>query len=94
MRLSAFAYRPDYRPVNGQFDGSLARQVVLHILVSRFGLIKGRVAAMMGRQRVQVNNAIKVINKRLEDPPEFEACYKRWADRTEELYFDKLSEVA
>ncbi len=80
-------------PENGQFDAILARQAVLHILVARFGLVKKRVGALMNRQRVQVNNAMKVIDSRLDDP-EFEQCYVRWAARAEELYLDKLAEVA
>ena len=80
-------------PDNGQFDAILARQVVLHILVCRFGLVKKRVGALMNRQRVQVNNALKVIDSRLDDP-EFAECYVRWANRCEELYLDELAEVA
>lgn len=80
-------------PENGQFDAILARQIVLHILVSRFGLVKRRVGALMNRQRVQVNNALKVVDARLEDP-EFADQYMIWSERTEELYLNELAEVA
>ncbi|WP_319496287.1 hypothetical protein [uncultured Cohaesibacter sp.] len=80
-------------PINGQFDAILARQIVLHILVVQFGLVRSRVAALMDRRRTQVNNAIMVVDNRLDDE-EFAKCYIRWAARTEELYLDELAEVA
>ncbi len=80
-------------PPKGRFDATLARQVVLHILVARFGLVRTRVGALMGRKRTQVNNAVYKIDERLDDP-EFAERYVYWVKRTEELYLDELAEVA
>lgn len=80
-------------PPRGRFDAILARQIVLHILVARFGLVRTRVGALMGRKRTQVNNAVYKIDERLDDP-EFAKRYVHWAERTEELYLDQLAEAA
>lgn len=81
------------QPPRSQFDAVLARQIALHLMVARFGLVKHRAGAQINRSRESVNRALAAIDIRLEEP-EFEAQYRIMADRAESLFQNKLLEVA
>lgn len=80
-------------PPRGQFDATLARQIALHAMVSRFGLVKHRAGAMIDRSRESVNRALAAVDVRL-DEPDFEAQYRIIADRAVAMFDDKLREAA
>ena len=80
-------------PERGYFDAYLARQIVLHMLVHEFGLVRRRIGDLIDVRRTALNASIRTIDTRLEDP-EFEAQYRRWAKRAHDLYLDKLMEAA
>lgn len=80
-------------PPIGQFDATLARQIALHLMVARFGLVKHRAGALIGRSRESVNRALATIDTRLEEP-EFEAQYRIMADRALAMFDDRLREAA
>lgn len=80
-------------PPRGQFDATLARQIALHVMVSRFGLVKKRAGALFARKRTAVNSALVVVDARI-DEPEFEVQYRIIADRAVAMFDDKLRGVA
>jgi hypothetical protein len=80
-------------PPRGQFDATLARQIVMHVMIARFGLAKKRAGKLVGRHRISINRAIEVIDCRLEEP-EFEAEYATIAERAASMFEDKLREAA
>jgi hypothetical protein len=80
-------------PPRGQFDATLARQIAMHLMIARFGLVKKRAGKLVGRHRVSVNRAIEAVDLRLEEP-EFETEYRIIADRAVAMFDDKLREAA
>ena len=80
-------------PPLGQFDATFARQISMHLMIARFGLVKSRVGKLVDRHRVQINRAIEVVDTRLEEP-EFEAQYRIIADRAVSMFDDRLREAA
>lgn len=80
-------------PPRGQFDATLARQIAMHLMIARFGLTKNRAGKLVGRKRWSINQAIKIVDTRLEDP-DFEAQYKIIADRAVDMFDDKVREAA
>ncbi|WP_321447418.1 hypothetical protein [uncultured Cohaesibacter sp.] len=80
-------------PEHSQFDAYLARQIVVHLLVHEFGLIRRRVGDLIGMRRTALNASIRTIDNRL-DEPAFADQYRMWAKRTTDLYLDELAEVA
>jgi len=80
-------------PPKGQFDAALARQIALHLMVARFGLVKHRAGKLVGRSRDSVNRALAAVDNRL-DEPDFEAQYRVVAERAEAMFNDKLREAA
>jgi hypothetical protein len=80
-------------PPRNQFDAILARQIVLHIMVARFGLTKAGAGSLFGRARVSVNRALDVIDARLEEA-EFETAYRAMANRALSMFDDEQMEAA
>lgn len=80
-------------PPRGQFDAVLARQIVLHVMVARFGLAKERAGKQVGRKRTAINRALEVVDVRL-DEPDFEDQYRIISDRAAAMFDDKLREAA
>lgn len=81
------------KPAHGQFDAYLARQIVVHLLVHNFGLVRRRVGDLIGLRRTALNQSMRTIDERLEDP-DFAKQYRTWAERSHDLYLDKLAEAA
>lgn len=80
-------------PPRGQFDATLARQIAFHVMVSRFGLVKHRAGAIVGRSRDSVNRALAAVDVRLEET-DFEVEYRIVADRAVAMFDEKLREAA
>jgi hypothetical protein len=80
-------------PPKGQFDAVLCRQIALHLMVARFGLVKHRAGAFVRRSRDSVNRALAAVDARLEER-EFEEQYRIIADRAAGMFEDKLREAA
>lgn len=87
------AVRDIIEPPHDMFDAALARQVVIHLMVSRFGLPKRRVVAMQERSREAINRALATIDNRLCEPA-FERHYRHIAGRAEALADAIADEVA
>lgn len=81
------------QPKHGHFDAYLARQIVVHLLVHKFGLVRRRVGDLVEMRRTALNQSMRTIDKRLEDP-DFTKKYRIWAKEAQDLYLDKLAEVA
>jgi len=58
-----------------QFDAVLARQIVMHLMIARFGIPKKRVARLVSRDVNAINRAMNTVDTRLEDA-EFEQHYR------------------
>lgn len=80
-------------PPHDMFDAALARQIALHILISRFGLPKRRVVEMQQRSREAINRALATVDARLE-APEFASHYRALADRARDLVEAQKDEAA
>ncbi|SNY91366.1 hypothetical protein SAMN04515647_1587 [Cohaesibacter sp. ES.047] len=80
-------------PNHGEFDAYLARQIVLHLLVHEFGLVRTRIGKLIEVRRTALNASIRTIDNRLDDE-DFAAQYRLWASRAKDLYLDKLAEAA
>lgn len=81
------------KPIQGEFDAFLARQIVLHLLVHEFGLVRRRIGDLIDIRRSALNASIRTIDSRL-DEPEFAAQYRLWATRAQDMYLDRLAEAA
>jgi hypothetical protein len=76
-----------------QFDAVLARQIVMHLMIARFGIPKKRVARLVSRDVNAINRAINTVDTRLDDD-EFELHYRIMADRAVAMFDDKLRDAA
>lgn len=76
-----------------QFDAVLARQIVMHLMIARFGVPKKRVARLLRRDVNAINRAMNTVDTRLDDA-EFELHYRIMADRAVAMFDDKLREAA
>ncbi|MEP2760967.1 MAG: hypothetical protein ABJP66_18065 [Hyphomicrobiales bacterium] len=72
-------------PPHDWFDAALARQIVLHLMITEFNLPKRRVVAVQDRSREAVNRALHTINERLECPV-FAAHYGQIAEAAAARY--------
>lgn len=66
-------------PPHDWFDAALARQVVLHLMITEFNLPKRQVVSSQERSREAVNRALQKVNERLECPV-FAAHYGQIAE--------------
>lgn len=82
-------------PPHPWFDAAFARQIVLHLMIARFGIARRRVDVDLRRSREAIHRAMRVIDERLEGA-EFEAHYMRMAFHAEELieHPERLTEAA
>lgn len=71
-------------PPEHWFDAALARQIVIHLMVSRIGVSKRGVVALQRRSREAINRGLMVIDWRL-DSPDFETAYRAMGERAETL---------
>lgn len=87
------AVRDIIEPPHDMFDAALARQIVIHLMVSRFGVPKRRVVAMQERSREAINRALATIDSRLGEPA-FERHYRHIAARAQALVDELIEEAA
>lgn len=80
-------------PPRNQFDAILARQIVLHLMVARFGLTRIGAGTMFKRGRWSVNRAIGVVDERLEEA-EFERAYRAMAQSAASMFDDEQMAAA
>lgn len=66
-------------PPHQWFDAALARQIALHLLVTRFDVPKRAVAEELERSREAVNRALRTIDDRLQYP-DFQDAYSAMAE--------------
>ena len=92
-RFTHLPVRDIIEPPRNQFDAVLARQIVLHIMVARFGLTRRGAGDLFGRGRWSVNRAIGVVDDRLE-APEFDAVYRDIAARALSMFDDEQMAAA
>lgn len=69
------AVRDIIEPPHDMFDAALARQIVIHLMVGKFGLPKRRVVEMQQRSREAINRALLTVDNRLCEPA-FETHYR------------------
>ncbi|MBD8876186.1 hypothetical protein [Roseibium polysiphoniae] len=72
-------------PPHDWFDAALARQVVLHLMITEFNIPKRRVVEMQERSREAVNRALSTVNARLECAV-FAAHYGQIAETADMLF--------
>lgn len=72
-------------PPHDWFDAALARQIVLHLMITEFNVPKRRVVSSQERSREAVNRALQTINARLECPV-FAAHYGQIAEAAATRY--------
>lgn len=63
-------------------DAALARQIALHLLVTRFDVPKRRLVEELARTRSSIDRALEVVDERLVGP-EFEGAYRAAEAATE-----------
>jgi hypothetical protein len=80
-------------PPHDMFDAALARQIVIHLMVSQFGLPKRRVVEMQERSREAINRALATVDARLGEP-RFAAHYRCMASRAVDLAETLKAEAA
>jgi len=81
-------------PPHEWFDAALARQVVLHLMISHFSLAKRRVVAMQERSREAVNRALVTIDQRLATSETFTTHYRNIGELAQSLLRQRLDEAA
>lgn len=79
-------------PPHDWFDAALARQIVLHLMITEFHVPKRRVVALQGRSREAVNRALETVNERL-DCPIFAAHYGQIAEAASTRFQFQLDQV-
>lgn len=87
------AVRDIINPPQHMFDAALARQVVLHLMVARFGMPKRRVVEMQQRSREAINRGLAKVDCRLANPT-FEAHYRVMAERAGALVEARMEDAA
>lgn len=87
------AVRHIINPPHTWFDAALARQIVVHILNTRFNVPRRRICIMMNRQRGSIAFACQQIDRRRRDPV-FDAAYTAIAARAKALFLDELMSAA
>ncbi|MCY1669310.1 hypothetical protein [Rhizobium sp. SL86] len=85
------AIRDIMEPPHQWFDAALARQVVIHLMVTEFKWPKRRVVEVEDRSREAVNRALRTIDRRL-DSPRFGTHYRSIAKRAHALAFLQTEE--
>ncbi|SIR41437.1 hypothetical protein SAMN05880590_12719 [Rhizobium sp. RU35A] len=85
------AIRDIVEPPHQWFDAALARQVVIHLMVTEFRWPKRRVVEMEDRSREAVNRALRTVDTRLETP-RFNTHYRSIAARAHALAFLQTEE--
>lgn len=80
-------------PPHDMFDAALARQIVIHLMVSQFGLPKRRVVEMQQRSREAINRALATVDCRIGNPS-FETHYRTIAERAHALVDTRMEDVA
>ena len=81
------------RPPHRVFDAAMARQVVIHMMVTEMCWPKRRVAETEQRSREAVNRAIRTIDERLKSL-KFENHYRTISARASELLASRIREAA
>ena len=85
------AIRDIVEPPHQWFDAALARQVVIHLMVTEFKWPKRRVVEVEDRSREAINRALRTIDRRLETP-RFTTHYRVMAERAHALAFLQTEE--
>jgi hypothetical protein len=86
------AIRDIVEPPHEWFDAALARQVVIHLMVTEFKWPKRRVVELEDRSREAINRALRTIDRRLETP-RFGTHYRMMAERAHALVFLQTEEL-
>lgn len=79
-------------PPHRMFDAAMARQVVIHLMVTQFSWPKRRVVEEEGRSREAINRALRTIDERL-GSQRFAAHYETIAARASELLSERIREA-
>lgn len=79
-------------PPHEWFDAALARQIVLHLMISQFSVAKRRVVAMQERSREAVNRALSTIDQRLAASETFTTHYRNIGELAQSLLRQRLDE--
>jgi hypothetical protein len=87
------AVRDIIDPPHHWFDAALARQIAIHLMVTKFHVPRRRIAIDLNRNRASIGTAMTTIDNRLSDPT-FEAAYGDIAERSESYFQIKLQEAA
>jgi hypothetical protein len=85
------AIRDIVEPPHQWFDAALARQVVIHLMVTEFKWPKRRVVEVEDRSREAINRALRTIDARLESP-RFSTHYRSISTRAHALAFLQTDE--
>ena len=85
------AIRDIVEPPHQWFDAALARQVVIHLMVTEFKWPKRRVVEVEDRSREAINRALRTIDGRLETP-RFATHYRSSALRARDLVCQQTGE--
>jgi len=80
-------------PPRGHFEASFARQIVVHLIIARFGIPKRRAGKVVNRKRWSIGRAMEIVDRRLEEV-EFEQQYRIIAERADHLFRDELRGAA